>query len=107
MGKHSTVKVNWIFSKIQLKIKKFIRLRRSNSDLSNFLSESRTLISNLVNRGYNLNDLLRLKLIFCDIPRNSIIPYKNKTLTKKNYDNSCLKFIINHDINYLSLKPDF
>ena len=70
---HTSNHPDFIFKNIPKSL--FIRLRRSNSDLSNFLSESRTLISNLVNRGYNLNDLLRFKLIFCDIPRNSIIPF--------------------------------
>jgi hypothetical protein len=58
-------------------------------------------------RGYDLNDLLKKKLIISNINRDSLIPYKDKSLKGKKYDKTCTKFIINYDINYINMKYDF
>ncbi len=102
---HTSNHPNFIFKNIPISL--FIRLRRSNSELTQYLYEARTLISNLMKRGYDLNDLLKKKLIISNINRDSLIPYKDKSLKGRNYDNTCIKFIINYDINYINMKYDF
>lgn len=85
----------------------FIRNHRCNSEYLNYLSHSRLLISNLVKRGYEYIDLIKVCLTIGKVDRFSLIDYKQKSRNIEKYNFNNLKFIINYDINYISLKNDF
>ncbi len=68
---------------------------------------SRRLIINLKKRGYNLISLIKTCLTIGNEERKSLIPYKNKSLNLSKYNKDIFKFIINYDVNYISLRKDF
>ena len=83
----------------------FIRLRRICSQYIEYLFFSRKLISQLLLRGYEIKYLLKLCFIIGNVKRERLIPYKDKKIrTEKIKD---FKFIVNFDINYITLKFDF
>jgi len=85
----------------------FIRNNRICDQHHNYLYYSRRLIKNLTKRGYEIISLIKLCLSIGNVDRKSLIPYKNKTLNLSKYTTDTFKFIINYDINYISLKKDF
>jgi len=82
----------------------FRRIRRICSSYSDFLYHSRNLIFNLLNRGYNINSLMKVFLSTSRIDRLSLIQYKSRNLSSDPYT---LRIHMSFDHNYLSLKQDF
>ena len=72
-----------------------------------YLFYSRRLIKNLIKRGYKEIDLYKICLTIGNVDRNTLIPYRDKTLNISKYNSNNFKFIINFDLNYISLKSDF
>ncbi len=85
----------------------FIRNNRCNSEYIYYLFHSRKLIYNLSKRGYDYKDLIKICLTIGNVERNCLIPYKDKSKIIDKYNTKNLKFIINYDMNYVSLKHDF
>lgn len=71
-----------IFKNIPLSL--FIRVRRICINYHYFLSASRKLISQLIQRGYSINYLISLMRNVANKNRNDLLPYKNKIDTNIN-----------------------
>ena len=61
----------------------------------------------LIKRGYKEIDLYKICLTIGNVDRNTLIPYRDKTLNISKYNSNNFKFIINFDLNYIFLKSDF
>ncbi len=85
----------------------FIRKNRSIGEYMYYLFHSRNTICNLVKRGYSYVDLMKMCLTIGSVDRNSLLPYKDKSKNIEKYTLNNLKFIVNFDVNYISLKHDF
>ncbi len=85
----------------------FIRNNRICDLHHSYLYYSRQLIRNLVKRGYETNSLIKICLTIGNIDRKILIPYKNKTTNLSKYNLNNFKFIVNYDVNYISLRKDF
>ena len=92
---------NSIFKNIPKSL--FIRLRRICSEYSEYLAESRELITKLVSRGYNFKTLSKLRYIIGSIELEKIIPYKEK---KEYCVNNKINCKIVFDFNYIDIKKD-
>ena len=96
---------NHVFKNIPKSL--FIRIRRICTHYIDYLFFSRKLISQLIKRGYNFKDLIKICLIIGKIYRIELILYKSKNDNLAKYNNNkVFKFIINYDFNYISLKND-
>lgn len=82
----------------------FIRLRRINSKYSDFLFYARKLIRQLVNRGYDFKQLIKISNMVSNINRNDILPYKEKNL---NFDKDIIYFKFPFDMNISEIKLSF
>ena len=83
----------------------FLRQRRINTDYSDYLYSSNTLIKQLMTRGYRYEDLSVLRYNIGYIDRDCLIEYKCKE--KCSFINEKSFFIkMDFDINYIKLKQD-
>ena len=89
---------NYIFSNIVKSL--FIRIRRICSDYSNNLYFSRILMSQLLNRGYDFNEIRKTSNLIGKIDRNCLIPYKEKN---QNYLDDCIFFKIPFEKNLIDI----
>ena len=89
---------NYIFSNIVKSL--FIRIRRICSDYSNYLYFSRLLMSQLLNRGYDFNEIRKTSNLIGKIDRNCLIPYKEKN---QNYLDDCIFFKIPFEKNLIDI----
>ena len=102
---HSSNHAKHIFKNIPKSL--FIRNSRICSEYMFYLFYSRRLIKNLIIRGYKEIDLYKICLTIGNVDRNTLIPYRDKKLNISKYNSNNFKFIINFDLNYISLKSDF
>lgn len=85
----------------------FIRIRRICNNYMDYLFFSRKLIFQLLKRGYKFENLIKICLIIGNVERASLIPNKRKEKISQKYNDNTFKFVIQFDLNYISLKEDF
>lgn len=80
----------------------FIRNRRICTNYHDYIAISKLHIDQLVNRGYNIIDLIKTCKIIGNIDRNSLLPYKDKqnNLTIDNKINIMYFHLYNYNLNF-------
>ena len=85
----------------------FLRIRRICNNYMDYLFFARKLMLQLIKRGYKLENLIRMCLIIGKTQREDLIPYKDKEKNNLQYSYKSFKFIMQFDLNYISLKKDY
>jgi hypothetical protein len=81
----------------------FIRIRRICTNDIDYYFFTRKLILQLLSRGYDYKNLFSIQLCIGNIQRNSLLNYKNKTISFKN----CNSFLMSNEYNkYIANKSD-
>ena len=81
----------------------FIRLRRINSNFSDFVLACKEIINQLLKRGYKFRVLIKTFKIISDTERNTLIPYKEKNNIFKN-DKKNILFFKKFNYNFTDCK---
>ena len=80
----------------------FMRIKRICSNFYDYLFHSRNLIMQLIKRGYGINFLISIMKVVNNIDKSMLLKYKDKSINKENKNS--IRFFINFDRNFLSLK---